>query len=584
MIININKLKLFTYSIFFILFLSSCSEPIEKINAGKDCKKCNLSNADLSGLTLNGIDLTGADLSGANLSNTKILGVNFTDAILKDTDLSNSQIDMYDDGSKVVIGLNPEHQTRFVNSDLSDANLENATARFTIFLNSNLTNANLRNLETSFTKFTNVNFTNSILENFDVDDAEVINPIIPISNKPMGSIAEANTLLANSKKLDAAKKMFFSDYYGTIATDNLTHSYDPLFVNILDSFSVASMVRRNGYRFYGTDRDIQNEVIDPYYYTPEGGSFYPKEIKWFICKGGIDTSPAEVKPKKDLPNIDQYDLQDEDKKLYKMILDEAAYNDCRFIWGEVGTQKRGSPKTTLDQYLYDYYIDLIDASKISECGYVESSIKLLPAPRRDKANSPKAALTIAGNLQTASRYNKEVTAYNDCVSEAYKFFLSGIHSITDSAIRVTLALNEPMYKEKISKNLAAKKREEETDQYKSKIWELTGKLYTFKDLVYPSYEEIALQVAIERRGTLRTLVTGLDAEEIEGIKESRKNIFRSSMNRCLNYRWLRERNTKKRESIIKKLTNAIENKDFDDDLSKLIRGCAYDANIAYISR
>ncbi|KRO33129.1 MAG: hypothetical protein ABS09_07920 [SAR86 cluster bacterium BACL1 MAG-120619-bin26] len=58
--------------------------------------------------------------------------VNSSALSLKDTDLSNSKIDMYDDGSKVMIGINPEDQTRFVNSDLSDANLENATMTFTV--------------------------------------------------------------------------------------------------------------------------------------------------------------------------------------------------------------------------------------------------------------------------------------------------------------------------------------------------------------------------------------------------------------------------------------------------------------------
>jgi len=567
-------MKLTIYSILFIFLLSSCSEPIERINAGEDCKKCNLSNADLSGLTLNGVDLTGADLSGANLSNAKILGVNFTDAVLKDTDLSNSKIDMYDDGSKVMIGINPEDQTRFVNSDLSDANLENATMTFTIFLNSNLTNANLRNLTTYNTKFTNVNFTNSILENFNFDGAEVINPIIPIPNNPMDSIVEANTLIAKSNKLDLAKQMGFSDYHGMIFILAEPKRFLDHFTSIFRSFNVVEIVEDNGEgrKFYGTNQEIGYDTIRASY-----DDYYPKTIESFICDYG------EIKSEKERPNIDQYDLQDQDKELYKMMVDDADYREC--YNSSSNYMFSGSPQTTLEDFLYNYYINLIEASKVLECGYVESRIKLLPAPRRDEVNTPKSAFTITSNLQTALRYNKEVTTYNECISESYQLFKSGINSVTESAVRVTLALNKPLYQEQISKNLAAQKREEETEQYQSKIWELVGKIYTFEDLVYPGYEDIAFNAAILKEGVSKLILTGgLDADQVERIKNRGINIFRSTMNNCLSNRWYRERDTKKRESIIIKLTNASENKDFDDEISKLIKGCAYDANIAYITR
>ncbi len=574
MSLSSKRFKQSTCSIFFILFLSSCSEPIERINAGEDCKKCNLSNADLSGLTLNGIDLTGADLSGANLSNTKILGVNFTDAILKDTDLSNSQIDMYDDGSKVVIGLNPEHQTRFVNSDLSDANLENATATFTIFLNSNLTNANLKNIETRHTKFKNVNFTNSILKNFDFDDAEIINPIIPISNNPIGSIAETNTLVAKSKKSNLAERMFFSDYHGMISTIAEPERYNSHISAILQSFNVFDIVQENGadHKFFGTNQEIGYDTIRKYY-----DDYYPKPIRFFICE------IFEIKSEKNLPVIDQYDLQDQDKELYKMIIDDAEYRKCYKTLGNY--MYRDSPQTTLEDFLYDHFINLIEASKISECSYVESKVELFSTPQRDKLNTPESALIIERNLQTASQYYKDVATYNACVGEAYQLVKSGINSITESAIRVTHALNEPLYMEKVSKDLAAQKREEETEKYKSKIYELSRKLYTFEDLVYPLYEDAAFEVAIEKRGLDKIIMTGgLDAEEIESIKEGRKNIFRYTMTNCLSYSWSSERNTKKRKSIIERLTKAAENNHSDEEISKRIRECAYDANIAYLTR
>ena len=284
MTINTKKLKLSTYSIFFILFLSSCSEPIERINAGKDCKKCNLSNADLSGLTLNGIDLTGADLSGANLSNTKILGVNFTDAVLKDTDLSNSEMDLYDDGSSITILHNEisRLQNRFLNSDLSGANLENATMEWTIFLNSNLTNANLRNVETTNTKFKNVNFTNSILANFNFETGEVISPTTTTAANPMSTIVETNTLVAKSNKSNLAKEMFFSDYHGMISTIADPENYRRHITNILRSFNVFDIVQENGEdsKFFGTNQEIGYDTIREYY-----DDYYPEPIERFICEG-----------------------------------------------------------------------------------------------------------------------------------------------------------------------------------------------------------------------------------------------------------------------------------------------------------
>ena len=554
----------------------SCSEPIERIYAGKDCKKCNLSNADLSGLTLNGIDLTGADLSGANLSNTKILGVNFTDAVLKDTDLSNSEMDLYDDGSPITILHNEisRHQNRFLNSDLSGANLENATMEWTIFLNSNLTNANLRNVETTNTKFKNVNFTNSILANFNFETGEVISPTTTTAANPMSTIVETNTLVAKSNKSNLAKEMFFSDYHGMISTIADPENYMRHITYILRSFNVFDIVQENGEdsKFFGTNQEIGYDTIREYY-----DDYYPEPIERFICEG------YEIKPKKDLPLINYYDLQDQDKELYKMIIDDAEYRECYRSSSNV--MYSGSPQTALEDFLYDYFINLIEVSKISECSYVESRVELLSTPQRDKLSTPESALIIERNLQTASQYYKDVTTYNACVDEAYQLFKSGINSVTESAIRITHALNEPLYMEKISKNLAAQKRKEETEKYKSKIYELTRKLYTFEDLVYPGYEDMAFEIAIEKRNIARILLTGgLDDEEIENIKEGRKNIFRNTMNNCLSYSWSRERDTKKRKSIIEKLTKAAENNNSDEEISKRISECAYEANIAYLTR
>lgn len=533
-----QTLKQLTCSIFFIFFLSSCTEPIEKLNAGEDCKRCDLSNADLSGLSLKDIDLTGADLSGANLSNTDMVLVNFTDAILKDADLSNS----------------------YLNSS--------------IFYNSDLTNANLRNTDAKWAKFQNVNFTNASLEFSDFTLDNIINPIFKTSDNPSGDIEEASKLSQNSKKLTYAEKMLFDDFYGVpLIFSPDAGRYGGLEERIIRQYNLHEIIEDNGHseELYGTDQDIY-DIIDEYY-DWGSGNYYTRPISDFICDN-CSVNSATL-------DIDKYNFQDQDKELFKMILDTNT-EVCPVCWNDI---IYGETRNVLADYLYNYYFSLIEASKIKDCGYVEPSIKILKVPGRDEINTPKAALIIERNLQTASLYYKDVTAYNLCVSEAYKLYKSGIQSVQESAIRITYALNEPRYKKKISEDLEAQKREEETEKYRSTIYELLRKLYTFEDLVYPGYEDMAFQAAIQKRGLYKTIMTGgLDAEEIESIIEGRKNIFRNAMNNCLGYYWLREKNTKKRESIIEKLTKAAKNKNSDKEISKSIRECAYDANIAYISK
>lgn len=85
---------------------------LDKLLATKECKKCDLSGADLSGKLLAKAQLDGADLSGANLSHSILRMADLDGASLKDANLSFTVLEA---------------------ADLHRANFEGATMEGTIF-------------------------------------------------------------------------------------------------------------------------------------------------------------------------------------------------------------------------------------------------------------------------------------------------------------------------------------------------------------------------------------------------------------------------------------------------------------------
>jgi Pentapeptide repeats (8 copies) len=70
---------------------------LQKLKTTGSCEKCDLSGADLANINLNKANLNGANLSGANLTNAKIIdsdlrSVNWSGAIVQNTNVYGTQI------------------------------------------------------------------------------------------------------------------------------------------------------------------------------------------------------------------------------------------------------------------------------------------------------------------------------------------------------------------------------------------------------------------------------------------------------------------------------------------------------------
>jgi hypothetical protein len=63
------------------------------VHAGKDCERCDLSDADLKGLDLSGLNLRGADLSGTDLTGADLSGTDLTGANLSNANLTGAVSD-----------------------------------------------------------------------------------------------------------------------------------------------------------------------------------------------------------------------------------------------------------------------------------------------------------------------------------------------------------------------------------------------------------------------------------------------------------------------------------------------------------
>jgi uncharacterized protein YjbI with pentapeptide repeats len=92
------------------IFYAFSEADLARLLSSKECKFCNLLNADLSNAQLSGAQLSNATLNGAKLSNANLSRANLSEAFLTNADLSGANLtDAY-----------------LVNASLYNANLSNA--------------------------------------------------------------------------------------------------------------------------------------------------------------------------------------------------------------------------------------------------------------------------------------------------------------------------------------------------------------------------------------------------------------------------------------------------------------------------
>ena len=65
---------------------------LDKLLATRECRWCDLTNADLAGAALSGADLSGANISRAKLSGADLSNSNLSTTYMRDTDLSRANL------------------------------------------------------------------------------------------------------------------------------------------------------------------------------------------------------------------------------------------------------------------------------------------------------------------------------------------------------------------------------------------------------------------------------------------------------------------------------------------------------------
>ena len=485
-----NKIFGFFLTSLSFLFLFGCADPVEQVKQGKSCVDCNLKNADLSGISLVGLDLSESDLSGANLTDAKIgPGTRFTNSNLSNARLQNSQIR----------GENRDVEWIFNATNLTNANFMGATIQNVMFDDSNLSGANFSSIDARSLRFGDVNLTNATFENTkvtsdvrildsdlsganlsnftlngrvdnsDFTGATLVNffpgnirdPIFPSFDNPSKMIAEMNSVFRKIEISNAAADMLFdvdrgltyeasgkgkaTDIYGEwkrkgfhrgkrYANDQW-HKNGVIQLRVLISVSPTHL------------RDDLSQQVEDVFAADE--SFTPKSIADMLC--GMSKDRALLEFSEYLDNAD-------DKQLLAMMVGELEAGTSYRCSGE---KVRNVVDTTLQEYVYDYYNNLIESSGIIECKNEKPT-----RPLKEQFNNLREYFTDSSShhhfvlaiiSQSLPVFQEEVEAYNNCVNSAYAKFDAGVASIYDSAIRVLIAVNKERFLARMERSSPSKK-------------------------------------------------------------------------------------------------------------------------------
>jgi len=617
-----------------IILLSGCGDPVEKIKQGESCVDCDLRNVDLSGTSLIGIDLSGSDLSGADLSNVKIgEGTKFENANLSNATLENATINENEFPYSVFDNTNLSNANltnaqinavHFRDSDLSGANLSylNLSAgcrkikgtsfdECVRFSNSNLSNANLSHVDATLVRFDGVNFTDASLVNFRVGGevgmyqtrGKIEDIVFPSFDNPEKLLSDAAAILRKTTKSNRARAMLFNVDAGMtnqladddfISNGNGRPERRDQDGHLLDIYG-----KRNGYgepdgviKIINYLRRIDSEPtlkkqIEGTFTDTKNGRFNWKNISDQLCEKENYDDPYIVMDKEVALSKFSKFLEDEgDKELILMILDHL---ELGTTYGCENEDKVGlGGQSPLENFAYDYYNKMIEISKIGECEQtIANPITAYKTLKEKDFYSPKTSLGLSILSQNASQYHEEVMVYNECINSAYKTFVTGVNSVYDSLVRVTVAVNMESYLDQVASDQVVQRKLAATKKFRDQVITLVKQLYEPDDLI-SEWSKIAsatalLESAMNTDPALLALA-GDGNEIVQDITKAKESAFRRSMNWCLRSNFSRETDEKKRSGIIRKLQNAVKNKYSDDAVNKIIEKCTYDANVAYMSR
>ena len=130
---------------------------IKKLKSLNNCKKCNLSGANLSREKLKKADMEEANLSYTNLSSADLSESNLTGSNLSKANLESANL----------------KSANLSKADLSQAKLENSNLIYANLSGSKLDGASLVKANLSFTRLTNTSFKNSILTKANLTGAKL---------------------------------------------------------------------------------------------------------------------------------------------------------------------------------------------------------------------------------------------------------------------------------------------------------------------------------------------------------------------------------------------------------------------------
>ena len=592
-----SRIFVFFFTVIFIVLSSGCTSPVDKVRQGESCVDCDLQNADLSGISLVGVDLSGADLSGANLTDVKIgPGTRFTNANLSNVRVENAKIQGADPSGKEWI-FNTTNLTNanlqgaeiagvdFSGSNLSGANLSSIDASSVDFSFANLAGANFENAQiTSDGNFFNADLSGANLSNFDASGAAFMAnnftgtnvenfrfkrlnaPTFPSLEKPDKVYAEIKGALRKIKKTDRAKDMLFDLDLGL--TYELSGEADP--EDIYGGRRNRGLIAVPHYMeasFYG---DLPNKYYEKIDDTFDAEFFFkpdtPSQVLCGMSQEGV------------LSAFGQHLESEADRKLMLMTLDHlnAGRGGCE------KAETNDNQTSDLEDYIYEYYNDLIEISGIKE--YKNTTMEPTHIFNRNPTNrldGPEIALTLTILRDSLPQSQREVEELNTCVNSAYEKFDAGVTSIYDSVARVWIATNMSKFEAMIEKSAEDKKQQVATRQYRSKLSSFATQLYDITDLI-TGITELQSTMGLEQ-GAVQIAMTGGDAGEwVENRRKEKETAFKRSMNMCLLSDFRLVRDETKRTDILKKFELASSFKYSDEDLNSLIEQCTSGANIAYL--
>lgn len=443
-------------------------------------------------------------------------------------------------------------------SDLSGANLSGVEIdKNTNFDNVNFSGANLSNVDASATRnFNYVNFTDATLDNFRFGN--IYGAIYPEFENPQEVISEVADTLRRIKKSKLAEEMLFKVGSGKTLVDEGES-------NLVDT---AKLFRFLGYLKLSVNDSYEEEWGELW---QQWVSAYGEDYRAINLYDKLWRISTEGRKTEYFDNFaEQGDLE-----FFLMLSDHVDKLDQGYI--------NRTDFSTLEDYLYEIYIDQIDLSGIRTCRDTTVDLKSdFYYVKNAKYSWSDDHFKLAVIQQTLPQFEEEVNSYNTCVKSAYDKFNANMDMFDEQFMRVLIATFRKDYLAELEEDSEKRKWEEDRRNYTEKLSSLTRQLYDADDLI-PEMIKVEALLSLQPKG-MEIAQTGVDAKIWLANRMKQKSAaFERSMNICVMFDFYGEFDEKKRSKNIQKFQSAVNDRNSDEDLNARINACRYDANRAFLS-